>query len=199
MLLKELASHIKITNVITTADLLQTVDIQLFNDFLWGRFDIENNYNGKVGYVKDDAMQGRVTVFASGKLISVGAKSVRKSIEQLHKTRQLLIRNGFIKRVELEPKVQNVVATLDLKSKIDLNSFSLAIPRSIFEPEQFPGLIHKVGNGVTALIFSSGKIVIAGAKSENQLNETAKTIEKRVEAFLSPYLNTYPHTSENQP
>lgn len=164
----------------------QPVNIARLNDFLWGRYDVENNYNGRVGYVKDHVMQGRVTVFTTGKLISTGAKSVRKSKEQLRKTMQLLASNGFVQEVKLEPKVQNVVATLDVQTKIDLNSLALVVPRAIFEPEQFPGLIHKVGNGTTALIFSSGKIVIAGAKSEDQLIDTADMLEDSLKDFLSP-------------
>lgn len=71
-------NSVEIVNVVTTADLKRPVQIQRFNDFSWGRFDLENNYNGRVGYVKDDDMQGRVTVFTSGKLISMGGKSVNR-------------------------------------------------------------------------------------------------------------------------
>ena len=45
--------ELKIQNVITTADLQQPIDIIKFNEFPWGRYDIENNYNGRVAYIKD--------------------------------------------------------------------------------------------------------------------------------------------------
>ena len=61
------------------SDLKQRVDIQKFNQHSWGRFDTVDKYNGKVGIVKDDSIEGRVTVFLSGKLISTGAKSLLKS------------------------------------------------------------------------------------------------------------------------
>ena len=36
-----------------TADLKQSIDITKFNEFHWGRYDIEDNYNGRVAYIKD--------------------------------------------------------------------------------------------------------------------------------------------------
>ena len=76
--------EIKIQNVITTADLKQKVDATKFKNYPWGTYDIEY-YGGRCGYVKDYSMSGRVTVFLSGKMISTGAKSTVKSIEQLHR------------------------------------------------------------------------------------------------------------------
>ena len=83
--------NLQIRNTITTADLKQKVKIENLNEYNWGRYDLVDNYNGKVGYVKDDYFEGRVTVFESGKLISTGAKSIHKSIEQLEGTLSLLV------------------------------------------------------------------------------------------------------------
>lgn len=174
---------LQIQNIISTADLKQRVKIRRLNDFGWGRFDTENNYNGKVGYVKDDKMQGRVTVFESGKLISTGAKSISQSIEQLTRTKELLARSHFIKKIRLEPKVCNIVATLDTKKRVDINMVATSLPNSIYEPEQFPGLIHKIAGSATCLIFASGKVVIAGAKSEEGVSMVAKDISSVLNDF----------------
>ena len=56
-------------------------------------------------------MQGRVSVFLSGKMISTGAKGVSISILQLHHALELLVSNKLAKTIELEC-VQNIVATL---------------------------------------------------------------------------------------
>jgi len=161
----------KIQNIISTADLKQPVDIYKFNDYAWGRFDIVGNYNGKVGYVKDGSTEGRITVFSSGKLISTGAKSLLKSIDQLNTTQDLLCKYEFIKPIRIEPKVQNIVATFDLEKYVD---FSRIIKKKkvIYEPDQFPAMIYKTIYGTTCLIFASGKVVIAGSKSEEQIVNT---------------------------
>jgi TATA-box binding protein (TBP) (component of TFIID and TFIIIB) len=80
----------KIRNIVSTADLKQQVDIYKFNEYPWGLFDIVNNYNGKVVYVKDDSIEGSITVFLSDKLISTGAKSLLRSTYQLQRTHDLL-------------------------------------------------------------------------------------------------------------
>ena len=50
----------------------------------------------------------------------------------------------------------------------------------IYEPEQFPGMIIKQkGPKATYLVFSSGKIVIAGCKSLEELNQTVFNITDR--------------------
>jgi TATA-box binding protein (TBP) (component of TFIID and TFIIIB) len=169
---------IQINNVISTADLRQRVEITKFNDFSWGRYDIENNYNGKVGYVKPASMQGRVTVFLSGKLISTGAKSLLKSSMQLNKTMDLLAKNDFIKSVELVPKVRNIVAVIDFDKTIDINALATLVPKIIYEPDQFPGAVLRTSQGPACLIFSSGKVVIVGSKSEEELLSCSRMLKK---------------------
>ena len=53
----------------------------------------------------------------------------------------------------------------------------LVIPNFIYEPEQFPGLIYKSTSGPKCLIFSTGKVVIAGSKSKDSLNVIASEID----------------------
>jgi len=113
-------------------------------------------------------MRGRVTIFSSGKMISTGSKSIVESVEQLVHAMDILTDEKFIEKTELEPTVQNIVATANLGSKIDLNKMATTLTKFTLEPEQFPGAIYKSPHGPTCLIFASGKIVIAGAKTEKQ-------------------------------
>ena len=68
-------------------------------------------------------------------------------------------------------KIQNVVASVTLNQKIDLNAVVKGYPSVEYNPEQFPGLVLRLAKGKTALIFSSGKIVCTGAKSEHEVGE----------------------------
>lgn len=173
----------RIQNVIATADLKHSINVTKFNDYGWGRYDVEANYDGRVGYVKSETMQGRVTVFTTGKLISTGGKSISHSLYQLEHTMNILVRNGFARKVSLQPKIQNLVATADIGSKIDLNRAAVSMPHTIHEPEQFPGLIHKTDGGPTFLIFASGKIVLAGAKSEKNIIGTLSDVLNQLQQF----------------
>ncbi|MGA3289993.1 MAG: hypothetical protein ABSD42_07145 [Candidatus Bathyarchaeia archaeon] len=69
-------------------------------------------------------------------------------------------------------RIENVVGTVSLNKSIDLETLYLTLPASFYEPEQFPGLIYKpLGNSITCLIFSTGKMVVVGGRSENQIKE----------------------------
>lgn len=65
--------------------------------------------------------------------------------------------------------IVNVVSTSSIQKQIDLGTLAKSIPNTVFNRSQFPGAILKLQNPKsTALIFSSGKIICAGTKSEEQ-------------------------------
>jgi transcription initiation factor TFIID TATA-box-binding protein len=177
-----ISENFRIRNVITTTDLKQKVDATRFINYPWGTYDIQY-YGGRCGYVKDETIQGRVTVFLSGKMISLGAKSVQGSVIQLEKAMNLLAKDGFVKKVRLIPKIQNIVATLNIGSRIDLNEVVTLIPKITFEPDQFPGAILRLNEGPVCLLFASGKIVIAGSKSEVDIKNAVVNLEKILKPF----------------
>jgi TATA-box binding protein (TBP) (component of TFIID and TFIIIB) len=145
--------EIKIHNVISTADLKQNVDAPRLKNYSWGTYDLEY-YGGRCGYVKDDSMSG-----------------------------VLLVNFKFVKAVQLMPKIQNIVATLNVQNKIDLKYVSMVIPEIIYEPEQFPAAIFRTSEGPVCLIFSTGKVVIVGSKSERQLTNCVRNLVKILKEF----------------
>ena len=73
----KLEKEIKIRNVVTTADLGQKVNIERLNNFSWAIYD-QVSYGGICGYVKSPEMHGKVTIFSTGKMISVGSSSIEE-------------------------------------------------------------------------------------------------------------------------
>ena len=64
-------------------------------------------------------------------------------------------------------KIENVVACASLKHRIDLSAVVKAFPMVSYRPERFPGLVFKLKKPrTTILIFSTGKMVCTGARSE---------------------------------
>lgn len=65
-------------------------------------------------------------------------------------------------------EVQNVVASVAFNQSFDLLSIVKAFPVMVaWNPDRFPGLVFKLKDPRTAtLIFSSGRMVCTGAKSE---------------------------------
>lgn len=63
--------------------------------------------------------------------------------------------------------VENIVASAICKHRIDLDSIVKAFPYAEYKRNRFPGVIFKLNKPKTAtLIFTSGKMICTGAKSE---------------------------------
>ena len=80
--------------------------------------------------------------------------------------------------------IQNVVASVDLYFKINLEKTATVLMYSSevsYIPEQFPGLVVKIKDPKTsALVFSSGKMVITGAKSAGEIKEAVSVLRKKL-------------------
>ena len=73
--------------------------------------------------------------------------------------------------------IENVVASATVHQNIDLNSIVRIFPGVEYRPEQFPGLVYRLKKPKTAtLIFSSGKMVCTGAKSERQAHKAVMKV-----------------------
>jgi len=74
-------------------------------------------------------------------------------------------------------EIQNVVASVTLNQRLDLNAIQSAFPEAEYKPAQFPGLVFRLAKPKTAtLIFSSGKMVCTGAKSEDEAIKAVKIV-----------------------
>lgn len=172
----------KIVNLVATVDLGQKVDLVRLSELEYVLFDHEV-YGGRVAYIKAPEMHGKVSVFFSGKMISVGSCSEDEAQHDLTLTKDMLVQNGLIEQVDVEVIVRNIVATTVSDHTVDLEALSYEAS-ALYEPEQFPAVIYKILEPKTTfLIFNSGKIVIIGAKSVEHLEKA----EKIVMDFVSSY------------
>ncbi|MBC8435114.1 TATA-box-binding protein [archaeon] len=126
-----------------------------------------------------------VLVFSSGNLVCTGTKSiaqVKKVVEQVIKQLKKVGVN-----VTITPKinVQNIVASGSINLDLNLNTLSLELENTEYEPEQFPGLVYKLENPTaTFLLFSNGKLVCTGTKNKAQLEDSMKQLNTNVRAAL---------------
>ncbi|PXF44856.1 TATA-box-binding protein [Gracilariopsis chorda] len=79
------------------------------------------------------------------------------------------------------PDIQNVVATTNLDVKLDLKKIALRARNAEYNPKRFAAVIMRIREPkTTALIFSSGKIVVTGAKSERESSRASRKYAKIV-------------------
>ena len=77
--------------------------------------------------------------------------------------------------------IENVVATGSLNHTIDLKDIVRAFPNVEWRPQVFPGLVFRLKRPKTAtLIFTTGKMVCTGAKSEKLAKRAIKKVVKEL-------------------
>lgn len=77
------------------------------------------------------------------------------------------------------PTLQNIVATANLDTRLDLKSIALHARNAEYNPKRFAAVIMRIRDPkTTALIFASGKMVCTGAKSEQDSRLAARKYAK---------------------
>lgn len=121
-------------------------------------------------------------IFRTGKMVCSGSKSA----DMARKAVDAVVEKLRAEDIKIEKNavttVQNMVASVNLGGKIHLEQGARTIPRSMYEPEQFPGLIHRMVDPKTAiLIFSSGKLVCTGGKTEEDVYRSVNNLHSLLE------------------
>ncbi|XP_061699293.1 TATA box-binding protein-like 2 [Syngnathoides biaculeatus] len=85
------------------------------------------------------------------------------------------------------PQLQNIVSTVNLGCPLDLKFIALQARNAEYNPKRFAAVIMRIREPrTTALIFSSGKMVCTGAKSEEQSRLGARKYARIVQKLGFP-------------
>ncbi|XP_064623754.1 uncharacterized protein LOC135485556 [Lineus longissimus] len=85
------------------------------------------------------------------------------------------------------PQLQNIVCTVNLGCKLDLKRIALHARNAEYNPKRFAAVIMRIRDPrTTALIFSSGKMVCTGAKSEEFAKLAARKYARIVQKLGFP-------------
>ncbi len=161
-------SSVSIENVVASATLSQKVDL---NAVVKGYPGVEyrpEQFPGLVFRLKRP--KTATLIFKSGKMVCTGAKSEKEAKRAVMKVIKELKKGGIIIISKPELKIQNIVASGILGGMIDLEKAAYTLGHTMYEPEQFPGLIYRMEEPkVVILLFASGKLVCTGAKKEEEV------------------------------
>jgi len=169
--------EISIVNIVVSTGLEKDIPLEKIAATLPNTEYNPEQFPGLVLRIKEPKTSA--LIFSSGKVVCTGARTledVDRSIQSIIKSLKKLNINVTIKP---EITVQNIVASGSIGMDLNLNVLGIKLPHTEYEPEQFPGLVHKLkGTNATFLLFSNGKIVCTGTKTEQQVHEaTDKLIE----------------------
>ncbi|MEM2971775.1 MAG: TATA-box-binding protein [Candidatus Bathyarchaeia archaeon] len=171
---------VNIENVVASATLNQKVDL---NAVVKGYPGVEyrpEQFPGLVFRLKRP--KTATLIFNSGKMVCTGAKSEKEARRAVMKVIKELKKSGIIIISKPELRIQNIVASASLGGMIDLEKSAYTLGKTMYEPEQFPGLIYRMDEPkVVILLFASGKLVCTGAKKEQDVYDAVQKLHKILE------------------
>ena len=147
---------VSVENVVASASVEQKIDLNEITEKFPDTEYHPEQFPGLVFRLKTP--RTATLIFRTGKMVCTGAKSEEIS-------------------AELRPELCRY-----LGGKIHLEKAARTLPRSMYEPEQFPGLIHRMLDPKTViLLFASGKLVCTGAKKESDVYRSVHNLHSLLE------------------
>ena len=166
---------LRIENVVATASLEQKIDLPSIMKVFRNVEYRPRRFPGLVFRMKKP--KTATLIFTTGKMVCTGAKSAKMAISAVRKVVRELRKEGFIIKRRPKIKIVNIVGTANVGGKVDLEAAAAIMDNIMYEPEQFPGLIYRIQEPkVVMLIFSSGKTVITGGKTREQVEEAVEMV-----------------------
>ncbi len=171
---------IDIVNVVATASIDQKLDlIEITKKFPDTEYHPEQ-FPGLVFRLKNP--KTGTLIFRTGKMVCTGSKSSDLAVKAVNTVVTKLRKNGIKIKKDPVVTVQNIVSSINLRGKVNLEKAARSLPRSMYEPEQFPGLIHRMLDPKTViLVFASGKLVCTGAKTETDVYRSVNLLHSMLE------------------
>ena len=171
---------INIQNVVATATLGQDLDLDSIVRVFPGVEYRPERFPGLVYRLKKP--KTTTLIFRTGKMVCTGAKSERQARKAVLRVVDELEKNGIVIAGNPAIQTQNIVASVVLGGSIDIEKTAYSMKGTMYEPEQFPGLIYRMNDPkVVILVFSSGNLVCTGAKKEKEVDVAVTKLQETLE------------------
>jgi len=171
---------IEIVNVVASATIDQKLDlIKIQKKFPDVEYHPEQ-FPGAVFRLKTP--KTATLLFSTGKMVCTGSKSEEMAVKAVNLVVEKLRKGGIKIKKDAVVTVQNIVSSINLGGRIHVERAARTLPRSMYEPEQFPGVIHRMLDPKTViLLFASGKLVCTGAKTEKDVYRSVNNLHSMLE------------------
>jgi len=175
-------TNVTLQNCVATIDLGCELNLMTINSRTRNSEYNPMRFNGVIMRIRDP--RSTALIFRSGKVVCTGARNEHDALISSKKFARIIQKLGFnIKFVNF--KIQNIVATCDLRFPIKLENLHQVHGQfSRYEPELFPGLIYRlIKPRLVLLIFVNGKIVFTGGKSRQDIKDALDTMYPILRSF----------------
>ena len=172
---------IKVENIVASTTFAEKLDLDMIAQSLEDAEYEPEQFPGLIYRLSEP--KTATLLFRSGKANCTGAKNVEDVRKTVDIIADRLKKLGVDVYKKLDIVIQNMVAMADLKAELNLVEVAtgLVLENVEYEPEQFPGLVYRIKEPkVAMLLFSSGKIVCAGARSTEDATIAVEKLSKEL-------------------
>ena len=174
---------IQVVNIVVSTSLGHDIPLEKMAATLSNTEYNPEQFPGLVIRIKDPKTSA--LIFSSGNVVCTGARSIPKVEESIQKIIESLEKIGI--NITIKPKIniQNIVASGNISTDLNLNTLAMKLDNTEYEPEQFPGLVLKLKEAkATFLLFSNGKVVCTGTKSEDMVHEALDKLVAKLKTVM---------------
>ncbi|HKM41506.1 MAG TPA: TATA-box-binding protein [Methanocorpusculum sp.] len=179
-------ASLKIENIVASGVIADEIDLAEISEKIDGCELNTKRFPGAVYRIDNPKMAS--LIFSSGKVVLTGIRNQEGLEEGLAKVLASLKAAG-VKILDVpRVAVTNIVCSYDIGRFINLNRViaTLSLEAIEYEPEQFPGLVYRVKDPkIVALLFSSGKIILTGGKTIEDVKKGLDFLEDKLKDVLS--------------
>jgi transcription initiation factor TFIID TATA-box-binding protein len=162
--------EIKVVNIVVSTALEHDIPLEKMAATLSNTEYNPEQFPGLVLRIKEPKTSA--LIFSSGKVVCTGARTIQKVDESVKKIIKSLEKINIKIKIKPKIKIQNIVASGTVGMDLNLNDLAMKLENTEYEPEQFPGLVYKLHDAkATFLLFSNGKVVCTGTKSEEAVHK----------------------------
>lgn len=175
--------RVEIVNIVVSTSLEHDVPLEKMAATLSNTEYNPEQFPGLVLRIKDPKTSA--LIFSSGKVVCTGAQNMTDVGAAIKKICKALEKINIKITIDPEIHIQNIVASGAVGMDLNLNTLAMKLDNTEYEPEQFPGLVYKLPqNRATFLLFSNGKIVCTGCKTEDEVHEVVEVLIQNLKKVL---------------
>jgi len=172
---------ISVKNVVATFKLNKKIDVgKIHRAFKKESTCNKNVFRKKVVVLRVEKPRMSFLIYGTGSVVCCGAGTVKDAGESGNYLTKRFREIGINVKLSKPVEIQNIVASANLNTNINLRKISMENTEIEYEPEQFPAAIWRMPNNVTILLFQSGKVICAGSKNMKDIVSAVETLKNKL-------------------
>lgn len=181
---------LRIENIVASGSVADAIDLEFISNNITDCTFTKRKFPGAVYHMRDP--KSAALIFESGKIVITGFRKPEDIPVALQNLLNILKGAGITCLDSPQVSLTNMVCSYDLGFPLNLVRITMALmdhERVEYEPEAFPGLVCRIPDPkVVFLLFSSGKIIITGGKTLDDVKTGLDILMEKISIVVNKSL-----------